>query len=189
MVQRCHWVPVANPLYCAYHDKEWGRPIYDDQKLFELLCLESYQSGLSWLTVLRKRAAFNQVFHNYDIKKVALFSSKEIADALQNPSIIRHRLKLEATVNNAKAVQKIQEDYGSFSNFLWEFVNHQPIDNLVNKENPAPAQTSLSTSLAKTLKKYGFKFLGPTTVYSFMQASGIVNDHEENCAYKWNRYD
>ncbi|VTS42898.1 DNA-3-methyladenine glycosylase I [Streptococcus pseudoporcinus] len=184
MVQRCHWVPVDNTLYCAYHDKEWGKPIYDDQKLFELLCLESYQSGLSWLTVLKKRPAFNKVFHNYDVNRVALFSSKEMADALQNPLIIRHRLKLEATVNNAKAVQRIQEDYGSFSDFLWGFVHYHSIDNLVNKDHPAPAQTNLSIALAKALKKHGFKFLGPTIVYSFMQASGMVNDHEENCAYK-----
>ncbi|BBE41285.1 DNA-3-methyladenine glycosylase I [Streptococcus dysgalactiae] len=183
-MKRCSWVPKANQLYCDYHDLEWGHPLDDDRDFFELLCLESYQSGLSWLTVLKKRQAFRTVFHHYDIAAVAAFTLEEMADALQNPSIIRHRLKLEATVNNAKAVQKIQEEFGSFTTYLWDFVGGKPIDNLVNQEHPVPAQTDLSVRLAKDLKKRGFRFLGPTTVYSFMQASGLVNDHEETCAFK-----
>ncbi|MDV5976171.1 UNVERIFIED_CONTAM: DNA-3-methyladenine glycosylase I [Streptococcus canis] len=183
-MKRCSWVPENNQLYCDYHDLEWGQPLHDDRDFFELLCLESYQSGLSWLTVLKKRQAFRTVFHHYDIAAVAAFTLEEMADALQNPSIIRHRLKLEATVNNAIAVQKIQEEFGSFSAYLWDFVGGQPLDNLVNQDHLVPAQTDLSVRLAKDLKKRGFKFLGPTTVYSFMQASGLVNDHEETCAFK-----
>ncbi len=155
-----------------------------DQKLFELLCLESYQSGLSWLTVLKKRQAFKKVFHNYDIAKVAAFSDKEMADALQNPQIIRHKLKLAASVANAKAVLAIQERYGSFSKYLWDYVGGQPIDNLINKDHPVPAQTELSKTLAKDLKNQGFKFLGPKTIYSFLQAAGLINDHEEDCDFK-----
>ncbi|MGT2887888.1 DNA-3-methyladenine glycosylase I [Streptococcus didelphis] len=183
-MKRCGWVPEENKLYCEYHDFEWGKPIYDDRDLFELFCLESYQSGLSWLTVLKKRKAFKQVFHNYDIDSVAHFTNQEMAFALQNSSIIRHKLKLTATVNNAKAVQKIQKEFGSFSAYLWGFVGSKPIDNLVNAEQPAPAQTDLSLKLSKDLKKRGFQFLGPVTLYSFMQAAGLVNDHEEECDFK-----
>ena len=154
MVNRCRWVPTNNKLYCDYHDKEWGKPIGDDQKLFELLCLESYHSGLSWLTVLNKRQAFNHVFHDYDIERVARFSLSELEDALQNPDIIRHKLKLEATVNNAPTYKDV------------------------------PSSTDLSQQIAKNLKKRGFKFLGPTTIYSFLQAAGFVNDHENNCDFK-----
>lgn len=183
-MKRCAWVPQDNKLYCDYHDLEWGRPVYDDRALFELLCLESYQSGLSWLTVLKKRPAFRSVFHHYDISAVASFSEQEMAVALQNAAIIRHKPKLIATVNNAVAVQHIQQEYGSFSTYLWSFVGGQPIDRLVNDDNPAPAQTDLSLKLSKDLKKRGFKWLGPTTVYSFMQAAGLVNDHEENCEFR-----
>ncbi|MGT2935587.1 DNA-3-methyladenine glycosylase I [Streptococcus castoreus] len=183
-MKRCSWVPENNQLYCDYHDFEWGRPLHDDRDLFELLCLESYQSGLSWLTVLKKRQAFKTVFHNYDIAAVAAFTQEEMADALQNTAIIRHRLKLEATINNAAAVLKIQKEFGSFSAYLWDFIGGKPIDNLVNQEYPILSPNDLSVKLAKDLKKRGFKFLGPTTVYSFMQASGLVNDHEEDCAFK-----
>ncbi|HES0872120.1 TPA: DNA-3-methyladenine glycosylase I [Streptococcus pyogenes] len=182
-MKRCSWVPKDNQLYCDYHDLEWGQPLHDDRDFFELLCLESYQSGLSWLTVLKKRQVFRTVFHHYDIASVAAFTSEELADALENPSIIRHKLKLAATVNNAIAVQKIQEEFGSFSTYLWNFVGGKPINNLVNQENLVPAQTELSIRLAKDLKKRGFKFLGPTTVYSFIQASGLVNNHEEACVF------
>ncbi|EHI70578.1 DNA-3-methyladenine glycosylase I [Streptococcus ictaluri] len=191
-MKRCSWVPSDNGLYCDYHDKEWGKPIYEDQALFELLCLESYQSGLSWLTVLKKRQAFRQVFHHYDIEAVSddieavsAFTQEEMIAALKNPAIIRHRLKLEATVNNARAVQEIQKEFGTLSSYLWEFVEGQPLDNLVNKDNPVPAQSALSVVLARDLKKRGFKFLGPTTIYSFMQASGMINDHEEDCSFRY----
>ncbi|WNZ89925.1 DNA-3-methyladenine glycosylase I [Streptococcus iniae] len=183
-MKRRSWVPQSNKLYCDYHDLEWGKPIFDDRELFELLCLESYQSGLSWLTVLKKRQAFRQVFSNYDIDKVAQFSEVQIAEALQNSAIIRHRLKLTATVKNAKAVKVIQEEFGSFSAYLWGFCDGKPLVNIVNSSHPVATQTDLSKALAKDLKKRGFAFLGPTTVYSFMQASGMVNDHEDTCDFK-----
>ena len=171
MVNRCRWVPTNNKLYCDYHDKEWGKPIGDDQKLFELLCLESYQSGLSWLTVLNKRQAFNRVFHDYNIE-------------LQNPDIIRHKLKLEATVNNAKQVLKIQDEFGSLSHYFWHFFDGKPLINNVPTYKDVPSSTALSQQIANNLKKRGFKFLGPTTIYSFLQAAGFVNDHENNCDFK-----
>lgn len=183
-MRRCSWVPENNQLYCDYHDLEWGKPIFDDQVLFELLCMESYQSGLSWLTVLKKRQAFRQVFSDYNIDRVAQFSDEEMEAALQNAAIIRHRLKLAATVNNAKAVQSIQKEFGSFSEYLWDFVAKKPLDNLVDLNNPVPSQTELSVKISKDMKKRGFTFLGPTTIYSFMQASGMVNDHEAACDYK-----
>ena len=142
MVNRCRWVPTNNKLYCDYHDKEWGKPIGDDQKLFELLCLESYQSGLSWLTVLNKRQAFNRVFHDYNIERVAQFSLSELEDALQNPDIIRHKLKLEATVNNAKQVLKIQDEFGSLSHYFWHFFDGKPLINNVNCFIPTDCQQS-----------------------------------------------
>ncbi|MFL4359049.1 DNA-3-methyladenine glycosylase I [Streptococcus uberis] len=184
MKKRCSWVPSENELYCRYHDEEWGKPLYEDRALFELLCLESYQSGLSWLTVLKKRSAFKEVFYNYDIAKVARFRQREMAVAMQNPSIIRHRQKLAATVNNAQAVLNLQKEFGTFSAYLWDFVGGKPIHNLVNQAHPVPTQNDLSKKLAKDLKKRGFKFLGPTTVYSFLQASGMINDHEEGCSFK-----
>ena len=174
MVNRCRWVPTNNKLYCDYHDKEWGKPIGDDQKLFELLCSESYQSGLSWLTV----------FHDYDIERVAQFSLSELEDALQNPDIIRHKLKLEATVNNAKQVLKIQDEFGSLSHYFWHFFDGKPLINNVPTYKDVPSSTDLSQQIAKNLKKRGFKFLGPTTIYSFLQAAGFVNDHENNCDFK-----
>ena len=184
MVNRCRWVPTNNKLYCDYHDKEWGKSIGDDQKLFELLCLESYQSGLSWLTVLNKRQAFNRVFHNYDIERVAQFSLSELEEALQNPDIIRHKLKLEATVNNAKQVLKLQDEFGSLSHYFWHFFDGKPLINNVPTYKDVPSSTALSQQIANNLKKRGFKFLGPTTIYSFLQAAGFVNDHENNCDFK-----
>ncbi|MBM7641944.1 DNA-3-methyladenine glycosylase I [Streptococcus loxodontisalivarius] len=183
-MKRCGWVPVENDLYRDYHDQEWGKPLHDDQALFELLCLESYQSGLSWLTVLKKRTAFRQVFHSYQIDRVADFSEEEMAAALENPAIIRHRLKLEATVNNAKAIQRLQAEVGSFSDYIWSFVDHKPLVNQVSTYLDRPSQTELSQKIAKDLKKRGFKFLGPTTIYSFLQAAGLINDHEDSCAFK-----
>ena len=184
MVNRCRWVPTDNKRYCDYHDKEWGKPIVDDQKLFELLCLESYQSGLSWLTVLNKRQAFNRVFHNYDIERVAQFSLSELEEALQNPDIIRHKLKLEATVINAKQVLKIQDEFGSLSHYFWDYFDGKPLINNVPTYKDIQSSTDLSKQIASDLKKRRFKFLGPTTIYSFLQAAGFVNDHENDCDFK-----
>lgn len=179
--QRCSWVNMSNPLYITYHDTEWGKPVYDDQTLFELLCLESYQSGLSWETVLNKREAFRQVFHGYEIDRVSCFTEEELASALQNPGIIRHRKKLEATVANASAVKRIQAEFGSFSAYLWAFVDLPQAVRGETSHQELLSKTELSIALAKDLKKRGFRFLGPTTVYAFMQASGMVNDHELGC--------
>ncbi|TWT13411.1 DNA-3-methyladenine glycosylase I [Streptococcus sp. sy010] len=179
-MQRCSWVPVDNDLYCRYHDEEWGRPIYDDQSLFEMLCLESYQSGLSWLTVLKKRPAFRQAFHDYDISRVAAMTEADLEELLTNPAIIRHRMKLAATINNAKALLILQQER-SFSDYLWQFVGGESQDNQVTDYRQLANQTEVSKALAKDLKKRGFKFLGPTTIYSFMQAVGMVNDHEITC--------
>lgn len=179
-MQRCSWVPVDNDLYCRYHDEEWGRPVYDDQTLFEMLCLESYQSGLSWLIVLKKRPAFRQAFHDYDVAKVAAMTEADLERLLTNPAIIRHRMKLAATINNAKALLELQKEQ-SFSDYLWQFVDGRSQNHLVTDYRQVPSQTATSQALAKDLKKRGFQFLGPVTLYSFMQAVGLVNDHEITC--------
>lgn len=183
-MNRCRWVSVDNALYCQYHDEEWGRPLYDDQALFELLCLESYQSGLSWLTVLKKRPAFQQAFHDYEIAKVAQMTDHDLEKLLENPAIIRHRLKLSATIHNAKAVLQLQQEFGSFSNYLWTWVNFTPVVHQVTDYTSMPNQNQLSQNLAKDLKKRGFKFLGSVTIYSFLQAAGLINDHEVSCFCK-----
>lgn len=184
MSKRCGWVKLANPIYVDYHDQEWGRPLHGDQALFELLSLESYQSGLSWETVLNKRPAFNQVFYDYDIDKVASMSDQELEDILQNPAVIRHRQKIYATRTNARAIKNIQVSHGSFDNFIWAFVNGQPLVNQVDNYQDLPSQTDLSKQVSKALKQAGFSFVGPVTVYSFMQAAGLINDHEDTCDWK-----
>ncbi|KRN93667.1 3-methyladenine DNA glycosylase [Furfurilactobacillus siliginis] len=167
-----------------YHDHEWGKPLYDDYRLFELMCMEMYQAGLSWRTVLNKRAAFNEDFYNYDLHKVADMSEADWQPLMQDARIIRNRAKLAATVNNAKAFLKVQADYGSFAEYWWGFVNNQPIINDVPNDAAVPAKTGLSEMIAKDLKKRGFKFMGPVAVYAFMQASGLVDDHLNQCAFK-----
>ncbi|MBP2623931.1 DNA-3-methyladenine glycosylase I [Streptococcus oricebi] len=183
-VKRCGWVKMNNPLYIAYHDEEWGKPLYDEQALFELLCLESYQSGLSWETVLNKRQAFRQAFHNYDLDKVATMSDQDLDTLLDNPAIIRNKSKIYATRANAQAFQKVQAEFGSFNDYLWAFVNFSPIDNQVTDYTLAPAKTALSEQISKDMKKRGFKFVGPVCIYSFLQAAGLVNDHEVDCDFK-----
>lgn len=181
----CSWVKRDDPLECAYHDEEWGRPLYDDQALFELLCLESYQAGLSWSTVLHKRQAFRQAFHNYDVVKVAGMTDEDLDALLENPDLIRHRAKLYATRTNAQAFLAIQKTFGSFRDYIWAFVDNQPIQNRVSSYKSLPNKTPLSEKLAKDLKKQGFSFVGPVMAYSFMQAAGLVNDHEDTCPAKW----
>lgn len=183
-MKRCSWVKEDHPLYVAYHDTEWGNPLYDDQKLFELLCLETYQSGLSWETILNKREAFREAFYHYDIDQVAMMDDEMIEQLLLNPNIIRHRGKLSATLQNARAVKRVQAEFGSFSNYLWGFVNNQTIVNDVEDYQSVPSQTSLSQSISKELKKRGFMYVGPTCIYSFLQASGMINDHENDCYKK-----
>lgn len=185
MPKRCGWVKMTNPLYIAYHDEEWGKPLRADERaLFELLCLETYQAGLSWETILNKRAAFKEVFHNYEIKKVAQMTDEELDAILQNPAVVRNRLKIYATRTNAQAFLSVQEKYGSFEAYIWSFVDGQPLVNQVKDYRNTPAKTPLSEIISKDLKKQGFKFVGPVCVYSFLQAAGLVNDHEMDCEFK-----
>ncbi|MCB4806918.1 DNA-3-methyladenine glycosylase I [Tamlana sp. 62-3] len=177
---RCGWCE-GDALYEAYHDQEWGVPVYDDATIFEFLTLETFQAGLSWITVLRKRENFKLAFDDFDYIKIANYTQDKLEELLQNPGIIRNKLKVKATVTNAQAFIKIQEEFGSFSKYIWGFVNGKPIKNQVKNYKEAPANTAISDALSKDLKKRGFKFVGSTVVYAHMQATGMVNDHEINC--------
>lgn len=177
---KCGWC-IGDSLYEAYHDKEWGVPVYDDDTLFEFLILETFQAGLSWITVLRKRENFRTAFDNFDYKKIASYKQAKIDALLQNAGIIRNKLKINATITNAQAFMKIQDEFGSFSKYIWEFVDGKPIKNTLKDYREGPANTSLSDALSKDLKKRGFKFVGSTVVYAHMQATGMVNDHEVTC--------
>ncbi len=179
-LHRCGWC-AGDALYEAYHDTEWGVPVYDDATIFEFLILETFQAGLSWITILRKRENFREALDHFDYKKIANYNEKKIEELLSNPGIIRNKLKVYATVTNAKAFIKIQEEFGSFSKYIWSFVNNKPIQNRVKFYKEAPATTKISDDLAKDLKKRGFKFTGSTVVYAHMQATGMVNDHETAC--------
>jgi len=181
---RCLWLDTTKPDYVIYHDEEWGVPLYDDTKLFEFITLESAQAGLSWYTILKKRDGYKKAFANFDVQKVAKFTPDDIEKLMLNEGIVRHRLKIAATVNNAKCFIKIQQEFGSFSNYQWQFVGNKPIISNLNNAEDTPAITEASTAFAKDLKKRGFKFLGPTTVYAHMQACGMVNDHSNNCFRK-----
>lgn len=177
---RCSW-PENNPLYLAYHDNEWGRPVHDDFKLFEMLILEGMQAGLSWITVLNKRDAFRQSFDGFDFNKVALYGDEKIQELMANEKIIRNRLKINAAVSNAKAFLRVREEYGSFDKFLWGYVDYKPITGHWENHNSTPTSTPLSDKISKDLKKMGFKFVGSTIIYAFMQAIGMVNDHLTKC--------
>ena len=177
---RCEWVG-ADPLYIAYHDKEWGVPVYDDAMLFEFLILETFQAGLSWITVLRKRENFRKAFDNFDYKKVALYDEKKQEFLLLDAGIIRNKLKIKATITNAQAFIAIQKEFGSFSKYIWAFVNQKPIQNKWKSIKEVPANTALSDTISKDLKERGFKFVGTTVIYAHMQATGMVNDHTTDC--------
>jgi DNA-3-methyladenine glycosylase I len=179
MVQRC-WGD-KDPLMRDYHDKEWGVPLHDDQKLFEFLILDGFQAGLSWSTILHKRENFKMAFDNFDYTKITKYSEKKIEELQQNAGIIRNKLKIAATVTNAKAFIKIQKEFGSFDQYLWSFIDHKPIQNALTTFEDMPAKTPLSEKITIDLKKHGFKFVGPTIVYAFMQAIGMVNDHLTRC--------
>lgn len=178
--QRCAWCG-EDPLYVAYHDTEWGVPVYDDATLFEFLTLETFQAGLSWITVLRKRENFRKAFDGFDYKKIAKYDQKKMETLLQNEGIIRNKLKVKAAITNALAFMEIQKEFGSFSNYIWGFVNGTPIKNTLKSLSEAPANTALSDAISKDLKKRGFKFVGSTVVYAHMQATGMVNDHLVSC--------
>ena len=184
MPKRCSWVKMNNPLYVAYHDEEWGQALHDDRALFELLCLETYQAGLSWETVLNKRQAFREAFHDYQIQVVAEMTDAELEALLDNPAIIRNRAKIFATRANAQAFLQVQKTYGSFDAYLWSFVDGQTIINDVLDYRRAPAKTALSEKLSQDLKKRSFKFTGPVAALSFLQAAGLVDDHENDCEWK-----
>jgi DNA-3-methyladenine glycosylase I len=177
---RCSWCS-SDPLYQQYHDLEWGIPVFDDKTLFEFLTLEGAQAGLSWITVLKKREAYRTLLDHFNVEKISRYSDSKIEKMLQNPAIIRNRLKLESTRSNAKAFIAVQQEFGSFSNYLWGFVNSTPIQNNWKDLKEVPASTELSDQISKDLKKRGFKFVGSTIVYAYMQAIGMVNDHTVDC--------
>ena len=180
---RCRWCE-KDDLYRNYHDNEWGNPVYDDDKLFEFLVLETFQAGLSWYTILKKRDNFRKAFDQFDYKKVAQYGDAEIETLMQNAGIIRNGLKIKGTIANAIAFMKVQEEFGSFSNYIWGFTGGKPIENYVKILSEIKATTPLSDEISKDLKKRGFKFVGSTVVYAHMQATGMVNDHVEDC---WKR--
>lgn len=177
---RCAWCE-KDDLYRNYHDKEWGKPVYDDATIFEFLILETFQAGLSWYTVLAKRENFRKAFKNFDVKQVAQYTDTQIQVLCEDAGIIRNKLKIKAAVTNAQAFIKVQKEFGSFSTYIWAFVDGKPIDNKPATLKDVPATTEISDRLSKDLKKRGFKFVGSTVVYAHMQATGMVNDHVEDC--------
>ncbi|WP_461533593.1 DNA-3-methyladenine glycosylase I [Sinomicrobium sp.] len=177
---RCGWC-VGDPLYEKYHDCEWGVPVYDDTKLFEFLILETFQAGLSWITILRKRENFRKALDCFDYRKIALYREDKIQELLNDKGIIRNKLKIHATVSNALAFIEVQKEFGSFSNYIWGFTNGKPIQNNLSDYRNTPANTPLSDRISKDMKKRGFKFVGTTVIYAHMQATGMVNDHEVDC--------
>ena len=179
--KRCAWAESGNDLYVEYHDTEWGVPIHDDHTLFEFLILEGAQAGLSWATVLNKREAYRKAFASFDPERVARFEAAKIARLLDNPGIIRNRLKVNAAVTNARAFLAVQEEFGSFDDYMWRFVDGRPIQNRWRRMGQMPATTRESDALSKDLKKRGFKFAGSTIIYAHMQAVGMVNDHLVSC--------
>jgi DNA-3-methyladenine glycosylase I len=178
---RCDWAGATDPLYLRYHDEEWGRPEHDDRALFELLCLEAAQAGLSWITVLRKREAYRRAFDGFDPARVAAYDEAKIAELLTDAGIIRNRAKLAATIENARRFLRVQEEYGSFDAYVWRFVGGLPKQNAWRSLREVPATTAESDALSKDLKSRGFKFVGSTICYAFMQATGMVNDHIVSC--------
>ncbi len=177
---RCDWTN-NNPYNIEYHDKEWGLPLHNDQKLFEFLILDAFQAGLSWLTILKKRENFRKAFDNFDAKKIALYDDKKINELLNNAGIIRNKLKIHASVTNAKSFLEIQKEFGSFDKYIWQFTKHKTIVNKWKNWKEIPASTKESDAMSKDLKKRGFKFVGSTICYAFMQAAGMVNDHTVDC--------
>ena len=178
---RCEWAPEGDPAYLAYHDEEWGVPVHDDRRLFEMLTLEGAQAGLSWATILHKRDGYREAFAGFDPAKVARFNPRKVERLLQDPSIVRNRLKVESTVANARATIVVQEEVGSLDAYLWSFVGGAPIVNRWRRLSEIPSQSDLSGAMSKDLKKRGFRFVGPTVCYAFMQATGMMNDHVVSC--------
>ncbi|HEY6567866.1 MAG TPA: DNA-3-methyladenine glycosylase I [Actinomycetota bacterium] len=180
-LQRCGWAPEGDPAYLAYHDEEWGVPVHDDVRLFEMLTLEGAQAGLSWSTILHKRDGYRRAFAGFEPAKVARFTPSTIEGLLQDPSIVRNRLKVESTIANADAVLQVQRTEGSLQGYLWRFTGGAPIANRWRRLDQVPAETVESRAMSKDLKRRGFRFVGPTVCYAFMQATGMVNDHVVSC--------
>ncbi len=183
MITRCAWAGNTE-IYTNYHDKEWGKPVHDDNKLFEFLILETFQAGLSWLTILKKRENFRLAFDQFDFEKVAKFDDAKFDELINNAGIIRNKLKIKAAISNANAFIEVRKEFGSFDKYIWGFVNHQPIINNWKKMEEIPANTVISDKLSKDLKNRGFKFVGSTVVYAHMQATGMVNDHLVDCDFR-----
>ena len=180
MKHRCGWV-TDDPLYISYHDEEWGVPVYDDGRMFEFLVLETFQAGLSWITVLRKRENFRKAFDHFDYKKVASYNESKVEALLQDAGIIRNKAKINAAINNAQRYMEVQKEFGSFCNYLWAFTDDKVVLNQWKSISEVPAKTDLSDKISADLKKRGFKFVGSTTIYAHLQAAGIINDHEVSC--------
>ena len=178
---RCHWAPADDVVYTAYHDKEWGVPLHDDRLLFEFLILEGAQAGLSWSTILHKRDNYRRAFHRFDPKKVARYTRKDVARLLKDAGIVRNRLKIESAISNAQAYLAVQKEFGSFDEYIWSFVGGKPLLNRWRTRSQVPASTEISDKMSKDLKKRGFRFVGSTICYAFMQATGMVNDHGLHC--------
>ena len=177
---KCQWC-IGDPLYEAYHDHEWGVPLCEEQRLFEFLTLETFQAGLSWITILRKREHFRATFDQFDYTKVARYGPEKVAALLKDKGIVRNRLKIAAAITNAQAFMKVQEAEGSFAAYIWKFTQNRPIQNTFASQEEIPATTPLATTISKDLKHRGFRFVGPTVVYAHLQATGVVNDHETSC--------
>lgn len=180
-LKRCAWVDLKNTLYVEYHDQEWGVPVFDDTKLFEMLILEGAQAGLSWSTILKKRENYRRAFENFDVKKVAQFNEQKIKTLMSDEGIIRNKLKINSAIRNAKVVLQIQKECGSFQKYIWDFVNGKPIQNHFKSFREIPPQTEISDTISRDLKKRGMNFVGSTIIYAFVQAVGMVNDHEMGC--------
>lgn len=183
-MKRCGWVKLSDPLYVEYHDKEWGKPLHGERELFELLSLECQQAGLSWLTVLHKREAYREAFGNFDISFCAALRDEEIEKILQEKNVIKNRAKLLAIRDNARAALEVIKEFGSLDFYFWNRVDHYPLLHSIPHYKEAPCRNELSDNLAKEMKKRGFKFIGSVTLYSFLQAAGIINDHEDDCDFK-----
>ena len=179
--KRCQWVNADNAEYVRYHDKEWGRPVHDDRLLFEMLTLEGAQAGLSWSTILKKREGYHRAFANFDLRKVARFDARKKKALLADPGIVRNRLKIDSTVTNARAFIEVQDEFGSFDRYLWAFVDNRPTVNRPKGVGDVPARTELSDRISKDLKRRGFRFVGSTIIYAYLQAVGVVNDHSMQC--------
>jgi len=188
MKQRCTWTN-NNPYNIKYHDEEWGVPVHNDKKLFEFLLLDAFQAGLSWVTILKKRENFKKAFDNFEYKKIAEYKDDKIEELMNNTGIIRNKLKINATINNARVFLKVQKEFGTFDKYIWQFVNHKTIINSFKTRKEIPVTSKESDAMSKNLKKRGFKFVGSKICYAFMQAAGMVNDHEITCfRYKEIKY-